>query len=116
MVMMYVAPCIGGMFAAPLAAVSKDFMQVVKSVMRVMFWFSGVIWNVREIDIEWLRVLLKANPITFFIESYRDALVYHKWVWEDMRGLLIFVFVMMVLLVLSMRTYKRTRKEVADAL
>ena len=116
MLTMYAALCIWGMFAAPLAAVSKDFVQIVKAVMRVMFWFSGVIWNVENINVDWLKMIIKANPITFFIESYRNALIYHRWVWEDLSSLLIFLGMMAVFTLIAIRTYKRTRKEVADAL
>lgn len=103
-------------FSAPLAVISKDFIQIVKSIMRILFWFSGVIWNIHTTKVVWLGEALMFNPITFFIESYRDVLLYHTWFWEQPKQLIIFLIELVIMTILALRVYKRTRKEMADLL
>lgn len=105
-----------GLFAAPLAAVSKDFHNLVKSVTRMLFWLSGVIWSVRQLDIEWIQTLLLFNPITFFVEAYRKSLLYGEWITDDMSAVGGFVLVWLILAILALFTYRRARKELVDVL
>lgn len=105
-----------GLFAAPLAAISKDFHNLVKSVTRILFWLSGVIWSVRQLDIEWIQTLLIFNPITFFVEAYRKALLYGEWITEDLTALGGFLLVWLILAILAAFTFSRVRKEIVDVL
>lgn len=105
-----------GLFAAPLAVISKDFHNLVRSLTRMLFWLSGVLWSVRQLDIEWIQNLLVFNPITFFVEAYRKALLYGEWVFEDLTSLGGFLLVWAVLAGLAVITYRRARKELVDVL
>lgn len=107
---------IWGLFSAPLAVISKDFVQLVKSIIRILFWVSGVIWNIRGTSLGWISTVASFNPITFFIEGYRDALLYHKWIWERPKQLIIFLIIFAIMIFMAFRVYKRTRKEIADLL
>lgn len=104
------------LFAAPLAVISKDFENTVKACVRILFWVSGIIWNVHYITIPWLKDALMYNPIAFFVEGYRDAVLYQRWFWEDTRQLIIFGSMFAALALLATLTYKRSRKELADLL
>ena len=103
-------------FSAPLEVISKDFKQLVKSIVRILFWVSGVIWNVRGTSMGWISNIAMFNPITFFVEGYRDALLYHTWIWERPKRLIVFLIIFVVMTLLAFRVYKRTRKEIADLL
>lgn len=103
-------------FAAPLGAISKDFTQLVKSLLRVLVWVSGILWSLHSIHIHWLREVMQLNPIFYLAEGYRNALIYHTWFLSDLRGLLIFVAELAILGILAFVVYKRTRKELVDAL
>jgi teichoic acid transport system permease protein len=104
------------MFAAPLAAISKDFAELVKSASRILFWLSGIIWNVRTLEIDWLRHICTFNPVTFFVEGYRNSLIYERWFWQEPKKLIAFGLVFLIIIILAIHTYRRTRKELADAL
>lgn len=104
------------MFSAPLSAISKDFTELIKSAQRILFWLSGILFNIRTIGIEWMQLVMMFNPITFFVEGYRNSLLYEQWFWEDWKQLLAFGIVFLVVALLGIRTYRRTRKELVDAL
>lgn len=104
------------LLAAPLGALSKDFTQLVKSLMRVLVWVSGILWSLQAIHIHWLREVMQLNPIYFLAEGYRKSLIYHQWFFEDMRSLAIFIAELTLLLACAVIIYKRTRKELVDVL
>lgn len=99
-----------------LASMSKDFANLVKSFVTAVFWLSGIIYNINNIDIPWLKSLLMINPVTFLVEGYRNCFIHHIWFWEQPKRLMYFVIITLIMLVLAVWTYKRLRKEIPDVL
>ena len=81
-----------------------------------MFWLSGVIFNLKAIDIEWIQTLMNYNPVTFFCTVFRDAFCDKMWFWEDPALTSGFAVVFVVTLVLALFVYKQLNEEVADVL
>lgn len=104
------------LFAAPLAVVSKDFANLVRSVTRVLFWLSAILWNIQTVNISWLQTVMLFNPISFFVEGYRKSLLGTGWFFEDWKALAAFGVMFVIMLVLAYTTFKRTRNELVDAL
>ncbi len=107
---------IWSLFASPLAAISKDFSNLVRSFVRVLFWMSGILWSVSSLHVSWIHDVLLFNPITFFADGYRQSLIGHKWFFDDPTRLIVFAFVFLVMISLAYVTFKRARKEIADVL
>ena len=116
MFMMWLFFTVWGLFAGVMSAMSKDFLNLVKSMIQALFWLSGVIFNVRDIPIDAVQYILYFNPITFFVTAFRDAIYDKAWVWDDPVSCICFAAVFVVTAVLSLVVYKRTHKEVADVL
>ncbi|HET7630043.1 MAG TPA: hypothetical protein VFK03_01585, partial [Candidatus Saccharimonadales bacterium] len=104
------------LFAAPLAAISKDFANLVRSMVRVLFWMSGIIWSLDTIQNHVVHVIFMFNPITFFANGYRQALLSQGWFFDEPERLAAFGVVMLVMIGLAYVTFKRARKEIVDAL
>jgi teichoic acid transport system permease protein len=104
------------MFAAPLAAVSKDFSNVISSLVTAIFWMSGIMWDPNNINIEWLRRILLFNPVTFIATGYRNVFIYKRWFFEDQFALFAFVVMLVGMILLAVYTYERLRKDIADVL
>ena len=104
------------MLTSQLSALSKDFKNLVAALVTPLFWLSGVIYNTASLSIEWIRIVLLFNPITFFATAYRDALYYKIWVWENPQALVTFAAVFLVTLVAMLIVYKRLYKEIPDVL
>ncbi len=104
---------------APMAAFSKDFENLLNSVMTGIFWLSGIMWDANAIGGRFLPWVMKANPINFILEGYRDAFVYNRWIWshEDGRiSAIIFFAELIVFALLGIYNYKRLRKILPDVL
>lgn len=109
--------CTGwALFAAPIAAISTDFSNLVKSFVTAIFWLSGILWQVESMDNKLARLLLKMNPVTYICNGYRNCFIYERWFFEQPKQLLCFALILVVLYSLGIWSYRRTRQEMADVL
>lgn len=104
------------LFAGMLSAMSKDFLNLVRSVTTALFWLSGIMYNVRNIEVEWLRSMLLFNPITIVVNGFRSSLIYKEWFWENSRELFNFAVMYVIMLILAIWSYRKLRKEIPDVL
>lgn len=104
------------LFAGMLSALSKDFLNLVKSFVQALFWMSGVIYDVNGIKSTTVRTILKFNPVTVISSGYRKAFIYKEWFWEDKVELLGYATTFIVMTFLALWAYKKLRKEIPDVL
>ena len=116
MLLLFIFFTIWSLFASLLSSMSKDFGNLVKSMVTAVFWLSGILWNPDAITIEWVKKLLMINPVTFLINGFRNCFINQVWFFEQPKRLLYFVIVTIVMLILAVWTYKRLRKEIPDVL
>ena len=116
MLLMFVFFTIWSLFASLLSSMSKDFGNLVKAMVTAVFWLSGIIWNPDTIKIGWIKKLLMLNPVTFITNGFRNCFINEIWFWQQPKRLLYFVVIMIGLLLLTIWTYKRLRKEIPDVL
>jgi teichoic acid transport system permease protein len=116
MLFMFIFFTTWSLFSAPLAAISNDYGNLVKSLVTAIFWLSGVLWDVNSLQIGWLKILLKFNPVTYFASGYRNVFIYKKWFWEDISSFLIMAGITLVLGIIATRNYKKLRTDLPDVL
>ena len=63
---------------APMLAFSRDFENMIVSIMSGIFWLSGIIYDSyllvgKEPVPDWLRHAMLLNPINFFANGYRNC-------------------------------------------
>jgi teichoic acid transport system permease protein len=107
------------LFASMLGSISKDFINLVKSLTMAVFWMSGIMWDINTIDdmgVSWLKTVLLFNPVTFVATGYRNCFIYKRWIWEDPLALLCFLTTLAVFFVLSIWAYRKLAKVVPDVL
>lgn len=104
------------LFAGMLSAMSKDFLNLVKSFTQALFWLSGVIYDVNKIQHATVRTILKFNPITVISSGYRKAFIYKEWFWEDRIELIGYATTFMIVFILALWAYRKLRKEIPDVL
>jgi len=116
MLCMFIFFTIWSLFSSLLASMSKDFGNLVKSMVTAVFWLSGILWNPETIAIPWLKKLLMLNPVTFITTGFRNCFINHVWFFEQPKRLLYFVIITAIMLLIAIWTYKRLRKEIPDVL
>ena len=64
------------MITARLTVHLDDLNQLLPFIVRVLFYTSGIFWNIDKIiNIEWLKLVLHYNPIHLFLVIARSSLV-----------------------------------------
>ena len=116
MVMMVASFTTWSLFAGMLGAMSKDFLNLIKSLSTAIFWMSGIIYDVNEIHNRYIRTLLKLNPVTFISSGYRNVFIYKKWIIQDKIGLACYFISLTATMLGAIWAYKRLRKEIPDVL
>ncbi|MDD4376610.1 MAG: ABC transporter permease [Eubacteriales bacterium] len=116
MLMMFVFFTVWSLFAGVLSAMSKDFLNLVKSLTTALFWMSGILYNANTIGIVWIRKVLLFNPVTLIANGYRNIFIDKVWFWERPEELLNFGIVLFIMILLAVWAYKKLRKDIPDVL
>ncbi len=116
MLLMFMFFTAWGLFAGMLAAVSRDFLNLVKSLTQALFWLSGILYDVSRIDVVWIKKLMLFNPVTIIVNGYRNVFINKAWFWEDWHPLVNFAIVYAVMLMIAVWTFNRLKKEIPDIL
>ena len=103
-------------FSSLLAAISKDYANLVKSFVSAVLWLSGILWNPDTVKIKWLRKALKFNPVTFIVNGYRNCFINKIWFWQQPKRLAYFAIVWFVMIILALWAYRKVRKDIPDVL
>ena len=103
-------------FASFIGAMSKDFVNLVKSFITAVFWLSGILWDADAITNPWLHRFLMLNPVTFLVTGVRNCFINKIWFWDQPKRLMYFIILTVVMLILGLWSYRRLRKEIPDVL
>ena len=114
LVLMFVFFNMFSLVTSLLSAISKDFMNLMKTLSTPLFWLSGIIFNVFNLGIPVIELVLMLNPITFIVTMYRCAVYDKMWIWDKPEAIIGFVVVFVVTLLVTLVIYRRTHEEVAD--
>ena len=116
MILMFIFFDAWSLFASLLASISKDFLNLVKAFVSAVFWLSGIIWDANSVTIPWLKKFLNLNPVTFFVNGFRNCFINKVWFWEQPKRFLYLGISFAIILVLALWAYKKLRKEIPDVL
>lgn len=104
------------LFSSVMSAMSKDFLNLVRSMVQPLFWLSGVIYDVNKINHATVRNILKFNPVTIFSSGYRKCFIYKEWFWQDKIEMIGYFSTLIVITLLALWAYGKLRKEIPDVL
>lgn len=104
---------------ATMSAFSRDFQNLIFSVMSGFFWLSGIIWDSYSLtgsSGKLIQKILMFNPITYIVNGYRKAFIYNEWFWERPYETIIFLVELVIFAVIGIYNYNRLRKKLPDVL
>lgn len=116
MLLMFLFFTAWGLFGGVLSTVSRDFYNLVKSLVTALFWMSGILYDASSIENHTIRSVLMFNPVTIIVNGYRDAFINQVWFWERTVELRNFAIVFAVMAVLAVWAYGRLKKDIPDIL
>ena len=116
MFLMVVFFILWALFSSMLSSISKDFLNLVKSIVTAVFWMSGILWDINSINTPWIKTILMFNPVTFVATGYRNCFIYKVWIWEQPEAFGAFAVMLVIMFVAAMWSYKKLIREIPDVL
>jgi len=104
-----------GVLNATITVLVRDYHIFLQSVLRLLFYVSGPIWDIdnRNMPVALVKIL-KLNPFYYIIEGFRDSLLSRGWVWEKTTYTLIFWCLTLMLLILGSHLHMKFRARFVD--
>lgn len=93
----------------------RDLGQVIAIILQVGIWMTPIMWQETMLP-ENLRWIMKLNPVYYVVNGYREALIDHRWFWQNPNQLVYFWFVTAVLFAFGCIVFKRLKVHFADVL
>jgi len=116
MLLMFIFFNVWGLLGGMLSAISRDFLNLVKSLTQAIFWMSGIIYNVNSIDIPWIRAILNYNPVTIIATGYRHCFIDKVWFFEDLYSMRCYLIVVAVTAIFAILAFKKLYKDIPDVM
>lgn len=101
---------------APLSCISKDFQNLVKSLIVAVFWLSGIMWNPYLLENEVLKKIILANPVNYIVNGYRNTFINEKWFFETTYETVVFLAWLVIISLVGSFTFNKLRKRILDVL
>ena len=95
----------------------RDLSQIISILLQVMNWFTPIMWNYDGMSLSKpLDLLIKANPLFYIVQGYRDSLLNKVWFFEHGTMTVYFWFVTSMLFILGTTIFRRLKPHFADVL
>lgn len=108
--------CLGlGWLLAAANVFHRDISQSLTTLLNFWFWMTPIVWSIDMVPERW-QSLLMLNPMYHIVESYRNALIYDRFVWADGAQAIVFWAGVFVVGIGGAYVFRRLRPEFADVL
>lgn len=93
----------------------KDAGQIINMFLQFGFWGTPIFWSYKILPEEYMWVV-EYNPIFYIVEGYRDSMINNIWFWEKLGDALYYWSFTIILLLISIVTFKQLRPHFSDVL
>ena len=97
----------------------RDLKQIVTIILQVWIWATPIMWNydaVSPIMPRAVQMILKANPLYYICNGYRDALLFKVGFWEHIDITICFWVITLLLFIFGKYVFKKLQPSFADLL
>ncbi len=104
-----------GILNATITTLVRDYHIALQSILRLLFYVSGAIWNIDNRNLPEILVrILKLNPIYYLIEGFRDSFLSKEWFWNKGNYGLVFWGTTLIILILGSHLHIKFRNRFVD--
>jgi len=104
-----------GLLNATITVLIRDYHIFLQSVLRLLFYVSGPIWDIQNRNLPPTLVkILRINPVYYIIEGFRDTFLNRAWFWEKATYGFVFWGMVLILLILGSHLHMKFRAKFVD--
>ena len=104
-----------GYLVASLNVFARDVGQITGVVMQVGFWATPIFWDIHMMS-DRVQFFLKANPVYYIVQGYRDSFIAFIPFWQRPEYTLYFWVVTAVVFSLGALVFRKLTPQFADVL
>jgi teichoic acid transport system permease protein len=96
----------------------RDLLQVVNILLQLLIWGTPIMWNfygMKNIS-PVMQAILKANPMFYIVNGYREALIGRTPFWADGELMAWFWFITLLIFGVGILIFRKLRMHFADVL
>lgn len=99
-----------------LVMLARDFMNLIRAILRIMFFLSPIFWNPGQGLPEIYHIFELCNPFAYVISGFRDSLLYSVPFWNKPKETLVFWAMVVGLYLFGALCQSKLRKNLLDFL
>ncbi|MCL1950501.1 MAG: ABC transporter permease [Turicibacter sp.] len=104
-----------GILNATLTVLVRDYHIALQSLMRILFYFSGAVWNITGQGFPpFVNRAMMLNPFLYIIEGFRDALLSRGYFFEKGSVTLFFWLFVLFVAILGSHLHLKFRSKFVD--
>lgn len=107
-----------GLITSTFTVVVRDFHTLLNSVMQLMFWVSGTIFNMNANSVMLthpvIMKIIQINPFYYIINGMRQAFLGTGWFWQDPKSMVIFWSIIGLFLLIGSHVHLKFRSRFID--
>lgn len=104
-----------GTILAAIEPFFKDLKKIIPIVTRLMFWCTPIFWHADRVP-EKFKIFLQINPLYFFVNGYRNSLIYSKPLTSDLPMEFIYIGVSLVMFLIGYKLQTELKPYFAEYL
>lgn len=93
----------------------KDLAQIIIVVLQVGMWLTPIMWNLNIMPSR-LQWIFKLNPLCYIVQGYREALIEHKWFWNNVYQTILFWVIALGCFWFGNKVFSRLKIHFADVI
>ena len=101
------------MVTSVLNMLARDTRKLILALMRLLLYLTPILWDVNNLTHmpSWVGLIMKANPIYYIVQGYRDCFFYQNGIMFYSHSMIMFWVITIILFVIgSCVMYKFKRK------
>lgn len=104
-----------GILNSTITVLVRDYHIMLQSVLRLLFYVSGPIWDIQSINFPIVFVkILQLNPVYYIITGFRESFLSQGWFWEKPTLALIFWGMILTILIIGTHIHMKFRARFVD--
>lgn len=101
------------MITSVLCMIAVDFQKLIQSIIRLLFYLTPILWSLDQMPPAVGRIL-RLNPILYYVNGFRDSLIYQRAFYEDPRSAVFFWAINALLFVCGCNLIAKYRDKFID--
>lgn len=91
------------MTTSVLNMLARDTRKMILALMRLLLYVTPILWNLNDLTHlpSWVATVMRANPIYYIVQGYRDCFFYHKGIMFYSNSMIAFWIITLVLFVVG---------------